>query len=267
MTSGAAVVTGAASGIGFAIAKRLKADGFDVVIADRDATAAKAAAEALKCSWRELDISDEASVVETVRSFASAGLAAVINNAGIHTQSLVVETRAEDWDRIHRVNARGTFLMCREAARLMAQQGSGHIVNIVTRLGFGNPFSSVYMASKSAVASLTQCLAVEMAATGVRVNAVAPGHVGPGTGMEAAFRAKAEKLGVSWGEFEQKTIASIPLGRWCRPEDVAGAVSWLLGPDAEFVTGEVISVTGGFQAYGVAPAAEAVRAAARAVPE
>lgn len=265
MTSRTAIVTGGASGIGLAIAKRLKADGFDVVIADRDATAAQAAAEALICGWRELDISEEASVVETIRALSAAngGLAAVINNAGIHTQSLVVETRVEDWDRIHRVNARGTFLMCREAARVMAEQGFGQIVNIVTRLGFGNPFSSVYMASKSAVASLTQCLAVEMAATGVRVNAVAPGHVGPGTGMEAAFRAKAEKLGVSWDEFEQKTIASIPLGRWCKPEDVAGAVSWLLGPDAEFVTGEVISVTGGFQAYGVAPAGEAVRAAAR----
>lgn len=268
MTSRTAIVTGAASGIGLAIAKRLKADGFDVVIADRDATAAQAAAEPLMCSWRALDISEEASVIETVQSVAGGGgLAAVVNNAGIHTQSLVVETRAEDWDRIHRVNARGTFLMCREAARVMAKQGSGQIVNIVTRLGFGNPFSSVYMASKSAVASLTQCLAVEMAAAGVRVNAVAPGHVGPGTGMEAAFRAKAEKLGVSWEEFEQRTIASIPLGRWCKPEDVAGAVSWLLGPDAEFVTGEVISVTGGFQAYGVAPAAEAVRAAARAAPE
>ncbi len=266
MTPKTAIVTGAASGIGLAIARRLNADGFDVVIADRNAAAAEAAAAEHQCRWRELDISDEASVIETVGAVATeSGLAAVINNAGIHTQSLVVETSVEDWDRIHRVNARGAFLMCREAARVMARQGSGQIVNIVTRLGFGNPFSSVYMASKSAVAALTQCLAVEMAATGVRVNAVAPGHVGPGTGMEAAFRAKAEKLGVSWDEFEQKTVSSIPLGRWCRPEDVAGAVSWLLGPDAEFVTGEVISVTGGFQAYGVAPDPEAVRAAAERV--
>ena len=265
MTSNVAIVTGAAGGIGLAIAKRLKADGFGVVIADRDAEAARSAAVLYQCDWHELDISDEASVVETVRSIAaeSGGLSAVVNNAGIHTQSLVVETTADDWDRIHRVNARGTFLMCREAARVMAEQGSGQIINIVTRLGFGNPFSSVYMASKSAVAALTQCLAVEMAATGVRVNAVAPGHVGPGTGMEAAFRMKAERLGVSWNEFEQKTVGSIPLGRWCRPEDVAGAVSWLLGPDAEFITGEVISVTGGFQAYGVAPDADVVRAAAR----
>ncbi|MDB5560677.1 MAG: hypothetical protein JWN11_95 [Hyphomicrobiales bacterium] len=261
-----ALVTGAANGIGLAIATRLAADGFSVVIADRNADAARQAAEGLKCGWRLLDIGDEASVVDGIKAVAAehGGLAVVVNNAGIHTQSLVVETSVDDWDRIHRVNARGTFLMCREAARLMAGQGSGQIVNIVTRLGFGNPFSSVYMASKNAVAALTQCLAVEMAATGVRVNAVAPGHVGPGTGMEAAFRAKAQKLGQSWEDFEQGVLKSIPLGRWCRPEDVAGAVSWLLGPDAEFVTGEVIPVTGGFQAYGVAPDPDAVRSAARA---
>jgi NAD(P)-dependent dehydrogenase (short-subunit alcohol dehydrogenase family) len=266
MTSNAALVTGAANGIGLAIARRLLADGFDVVIGDRNAAAAREAASGLGCGWRELDIGEEASVVEVVKAVAAekGGLAAVVNNAGIHTQSLVVETKVEDWDRLHRVNARGTFLMCRETAKLMALQGSGQIVNIVTRLGFGNPFSSVYMASKSAVFALTQCLAVEMAATGVRVNAVAPGHVGPGTGMEAAFRAKAQKLGQSWEEFEVGVVKSIPLGRWCTPEDVAGAVAWLLGPDASFITGEMIPVTGGFQAYGVAPDPDAVRAAARA---
>jgi len=265
----AAIVTGAANGIGLAIAKRLIADGFDVVIADRNADAARTAAEANKCDWRELDIGSEKSVVDTVAEVArtKGGLAAVVNNAGIHTQSLVVETSAADWDRIHTVNARGTFLVCREAARTMAKQGSGQIVNIVTKLGFGNPFSSVYMTSKSAVAALTQCLAVEMAGTGVRVNAVAPGHVGPGTGMEAAFRKKAEKLEQEWEAFERQVVGTIPLGRWCRPEDVAGAVSWLLGPDAEFITGEVISVTGGFQAYGVAPDPKSVVAAAtKAIP-
>lgn len=255
MSDRAVIVTGGAGGIGLAIATRLKADGFAVVVADRNADAARTAAASIGADWRALDIADEGSVVSTVADVARAygGLAAVVNNAGVHMQSLVVETRAEDWDRIHSVNARGTFLMCREAARMMGPQGSGHIVNIVTRLGYGNPFSSVYMSSKNAVAALTQCLAVEMASTGVRVNAVAPGHVGVGTGMEAAFRKKAEKLGKDWDAFEKQVVGSIPLGRWCKPEDVAGAVSWLLGPDADFVTGEVISITGGFQAYGVSP--------------
>lgn len=255
MSGKAVIVTGGAGGIGLAVATRLKADGFAVVIADRDADAARQAAAGIGADWRVLDIAEEGSVVATVGEVAQAhgGLAAVINNAGVHMQSLVVETKVEDWDRIHTVNARGTFLMCREAARVMGPQGEGHIVNIVTRLGYGNPFSSVYMSSKNAVAALTQCLAVEMAATGVRVNAVAPGHVGVGTGMEAAFRKKAEKLGKDWDSFEKQVIGSIPLGRWCKPEDVAGAVSWLLGPDADFVTGEVISITGGFQAYGISP--------------
>ncbi|MDX3974875.1 SDR family NAD(P)-dependent oxidoreductase [Shinella sp.] len=260
MSDKAVIVTGGAGGIGLAIATRLKADGFAVVVADRNADAARDAAAGIGADWRALDIADEASVVATVSDVARTygGLAAVINNAGVHMQSLVVETTAEDWDRIHTVNARGTFLMCREAARVMGPQGHGHIVNIVTRLGYGNPFSSVYMSSKNAVAALTQCLAVEMAATGVRVNAVAPGHVGVGTGMEAAFRKKAEKLGKDWDAFEKQVVGSIPLGRWCKPEDVAGAVSWLLGPDADFVTGEVISITGGFQAYGISPDRQAV---------
>ncbi|MEO1224806.1 MAG: SDR family oxidoreductase, partial [Pseudomonadota bacterium] len=155
----------------------------------------------------------------------------------------------DDWDRIMAVNARGGFLMCRAAARLFSRQGHGRIVNILTKLGFGNPFSSAYMASKSAVWALTQCLAVELAGQGITVNAVAPGHVGPGTGMEAAFRAKAETLGLDWPTFERQVLGTIPLGRWCRPRDVAGAVSYLLSDDADFVTGEMINVTGGFGGY------------------
>ena len=264
MSTGAVVVTGGAGGIGRAIATRLHRDGHAVVIADRDRAAASATAELIGCDFEEIDIGAEASVVEGIAAAAKrhGGLKAVVNNAGIHMQALVVETAVDDWDRIQRVNSRGTFLVCREAARIMATQRSGQIVNIITKLGFGNPFSSAYIASKNAVWGLTQCLAIEMASSGVRVNAVAPGHVGPGTGMEAAFRRKAEKLGKSWEDFEQQVMSTIPLGRWCTPEDVAGGVAWLLGPDAVFVTGEMINITGGFQAYAAAPAADDVRAAA-----
>ena len=266
--TGAVLVTGGAGGIGRAIARRLVADGYAVILADRDRGAGEAAAREIGCEFEEIDIVSETSVMAGIAAIARrhARLHGAVNCAGIHMQALVVETSLADWDRIQAVNSRGTFLVCREAARLMARQGEGRIVNVVTKLGFGNPFSAAYIASKNAVWGLTQCLAIEMASSGVLVNAVAPGHVGPGTGMEAAFRAKAQKLGKSWEEFEADVVKTIPLGRWCRPEDVANGVSWLMGPETGFVTGELINITGGFQAYVAAPDADAVREAAARGP-
>jgi NAD(P)-dependent dehydrogenase (short-subunit alcohol dehydrogenase family) len=252
--NGAILITGGANGIGRAIATRLAAGEHPVIIADRDGDAARTTAAEIGVGAREMDVTDEASIVATMRDVAEGhGLWAVINSAGIHKNVSVVATEAADWDRIHSVNARGTFLVCREAARHMVKARDGRIINIITRINFGNPFSAAYMASKSAAFAVTQCLAVEVAKAGVRVNAVAPGHVGPGTGMVQHFQAKADSLGLSWDEFEAQVHKSIPLGRWCRPDDVAGAVNFLLGPDADFITGEVIYVTGGFQAYGVSP--------------
>jgi len=259
--TGAILVTGAAGGIGRAIAARLAADGHLVIGADRDGEAMAATAAGIGVGARTLDIAEEDQVVTTLAGIAAGpGLGGLVNNAGLHRIGAVMATEAAEWDRIHNVNARGTFLMCREGARHMARAGGGVIVNTVTRLGFGNPFSAVYMASKAAVQALTQCLAIEMARTGVRVNAVAPGHVGPGTGMETAFREKARAMGMDWPAFEAEVQRSIPLGRWCRPADVAGAVAWLMGPDATFVTGETINVTGGFQAYAGAPDPEELEA-------
>ncbi|MEM8586854.1 MAG: SDR family NAD(P)-dependent oxidoreductase [Pseudomonadota bacterium] len=250
------LVTGAASGVGYGIAERLAGDGWSVTIADRDETAGRKAADDLGADFVAVNIADEASI-DAAFAMLPTDLDALVNNAGIHLQRAVIDMTADDWDRIMAVNARGGFLMCRSAARLFSRQGHGRIVNILTKLGFGNPFSSAYMASKSAVWALTQCLAVELAGQGITVNAVAPGHVGPGTGMEAAFRAKAETLGLDWPTFERQVLGTIPLGRWCRPRDVAGAVAYLLSEDGDFVTGEMINVTGGFGGYAFsAPARE-----------
>lgn len=245
------LITGAASGIGKGIAQRLATDGWSVTIADRDEASGRETANALGAGFVALNIADESSV-EAAFAALPAGLGALVNNAGIHLQRAVVDMSADEWDRIQSVNARGSFLMCRAAARLFSQQGHGRIVNILTKLGFGNPFSSAYMASKSAVFALTQCLAAELADQRITVNAVAPGHVGPGTGMEAAFRAKAEALGLDWPSFERQVLDTIPLGRWCRPSDVAGAVAYLLSKDADFITGQLVDVTGGFGGYGFA---------------
>lgn len=256
MTGKSAIVTGAGSGVGREIARRLAADDFRVVCADINLELAREAAAEFGGDAIQTDIGDEKSALACVRQAAEkcGRLDALVNCAGLHMQSTVAKTAAADWDRIHRVNVRGTFLMCREGAKAMLPNRAGRIVNIITKLGFGNPYSAAYMASKCAVWGLTQCLAVELARAGIAVNAVAPGHVGPGTGMEKAFRDKAEKLGLEWGEFERRVLAAIPVGRWCRPRDVAAAVSFLMRDEAEFISGEIINVTGGFSGYSFAPA-------------
>ena len=249
-----AIVTGGAGGIGRAIVARLRRDGYAVIVADRgEALAALPATD--RPETLDLDLTDSGSV--------NAGIAGVmarhgridvlVNCAGIHLQKLVVDMTDEDWDRIQRVNARGPFMACRAVAKPMMRAGQGRIVNIATRLGFGNPYSSAYMASKNALWGFTQCLAIELAAYGVTVNAVAPGHVGPGTGMEKQFRDKADKLGLTWEAFEAEVLKTIPVGRWCAPDDVAAAVAYVVSPEASFVTGELINVTGGFTGYGIAP--------------
>ena len=255
MAKPVAVVTGGAGGIGRAIAARLVTDGYHVVVADREARDAESIAKSIGGEGVAIDLTDSASVDATIDAVVGrhSRIDVLVNAAGIHLQKLVVEMTDEDWDNIQRVNARGPFLACRAVAKSMMRAGTGRIVNIVTRLGFGNPYSSAYMASKNALWGFTQCLAIELAAYGITVNAVAPGHVGPGTGMEKQFREKADKLGLTWEAFEAQVLKTIPIGRWCRPEDVAAAVAYVVSPEASFVTGELINVTGGFTGYGVAP--------------
>lgn len=255
-----AIVTGGAGGIARAIVARLAEAGYYVVAADREAAAAAAVAEPLGGEGVALDLAEEASVDAAIGGvYARHGrIDVLVNCAGIHLQKLLSDTTADEWDRIQRVNSRGTFLACRAVTKPMMRAERGRIVNIATRLGFGNPYSSAYIASKNAVWGLTQCLAVELASYGITVNAVAPGHVGPGTGMEAQFRQKAEKLGLSWEAFEAQVLKTIPVGRWCRPADVAAAVAYVVSPEASFVTGELINVTGGFVGYGIAPPKEPV---------
>jgi NAD(P)-dependent dehydrogenase (short-subunit alcohol dehydrogenase family) len=253
------IVTGGAGGIGRAIAARL-AEGQHVIVADSEAEAAAGVGRSIGGEGIAVDLAESASVDAAIESVLSrhGRIDVLVNAAGIHLQKLVTEMSDDEWDAIQSVNARGPFFACRAVAKPMMRGGRGRIVNIVTRLGFGNPYSSAYMASKNALWGFTQCLAIELASYGVTVNAVAPGHVGPGTGMEKQFRDKADKLGLSWEAFEAQVLKTIPLGRWCAPDDVAAAVAYVVSPDASFVTGELINVTGGFTGYGIAPPKVAV---------
>lgn len=252
-----AVVTGGASGIGKAIAARLASEGATPVIADLNLAQAEATARELGGLAVQTDVSSSASVNAmrdaVLERYGRADI--VVNNAGIHIQKLAIDLTDEDWDSIQNTNARGCFYVCRAFAPEMMRRESGRIINIVTKI-IGNPYSSAYVASKSAIHAFTQCLALELAPYRVTVNAVAPGHVGPGTGMEKWFRAKADLLGQPWEEFEQGVLKSIPLGRWCTPEDVAGAVAYLSSEDAQFITAETIGVTGGWGGYASAPRKE-----------
>lgn len=254
-----ALVTGGAAGIGKAIATRLHTEGAKVVIADLDEEKTETTAQELGGLGVKTDVTDSASVnalVETtVEHFGRLDI--VVNNAGVHIQKLLKDLSDDDWEKVATTNSRGCFYVCRAAAPHLMKQGVGRIVNIITRLT-GNPFSSAYIASKYAVWGLTQCLALELAPYNVTVNAVAPGHIGLGTGMERWFRAKAELLEQDWQTFEKNVLGSIPLGRWCTPEEVAAAVAYLASHEAGFITGEQINVTGGWTSYGATPPKETV---------
>ena len=252
-----AVITGGAAGIGKAVAAQLHREGAKVVIADIDEDRFKTTAQELNGVGIKTDVTNSASVdalvEQTVEHFGRLDI--VVNNAGVHIQKLLKDLDNDDWNRIANTNARGCFYVCRAATPYLMKREGGRIVNIITRLT-GNPFSSAYVASKYAVWGLTQCLALELAPYNVTVNAVAPGHIGLGTGMEKWFRAKAELLGQDWPTFEENVLKSIPLGRWCTPEDVARAVAFLASDEAGFITGEQINVTGGWTGYGTTPQKE-----------
>jgi NAD(P)-dependent dehydrogenase (short-subunit alcohol dehydrogenase family) len=254
-----AVITGGAAGIGKAIAVRLASEGATPVIADLNLEQAQKTAQELVGFAVQTDVTDSASVnalaATVLEQFGRVDI--VVNNAGIHIQKLAINLTDEDWDSIQNTNARGCFYVCRAFAPHLMRRESGRIINIITKIT-GNPYSSAYVASKSAILAFTQCLALELAPYHVTVNAVAPGHVGPGTGMEKWFRAKADLLGQPWEEFEQAVLKGIPLGRWCTPEDVAGAVAYLASDDAQFMTAETISVTGGWSGYSSTPKKELI---------
>jgi NAD(P)-dependent dehydrogenase (short-subunit alcohol dehydrogenase family) len=253
-----AVVTGAARGIGKAIAARLGAEGSSIVVADANHEDAATTAAELGGLAVQTDVSDSGSVNNLANTVIDrfGRVDILVNNAGVHIQKLAIDLTDEEWNRIQNVNARGCFYICRAFAPHMMQLESGRIINVTTRL-VGNPFSSAYIASKSAIWGFTQCLALELARYGVAVNAVAPGHVALGTGMETQFRAKAQKMDMSWDRFQENVLSTIPLGRWCTPEDVAATVAFLASEDAKYITGEQINVTGGWTGYSSTPPKEA----------
>jgi NAD(P)-dependent dehydrogenase (short-subunit alcohol dehydrogenase family) len=244
-----AIVTGAASGIGAGIAERLSADGARVVVADIDAEGAARVAGALPGPARAhaLDVTDEAAVdgliAATEAAFGPPDIA--VNNAGIIRIAPVIETDYADWQRLMQVNVDGVFLCARAAARAMVAAGKGGvIVNASSGAGRrGVPNIAGYCASKAAIIMLTQSMAVELAPSGIRVNCYTPGHIQTPF-WEGIAKGFAGVTGQTPEEVVESFRATVPMGRFGTPADVAAAVSWLATEDAAFVSGQAIAMNG-----------------------
>jgi len=237
-----AVVTGGASGIGRAIAVALAAEGCHVAILDRasdDKLAAAAAAVGKAgggATTHRVDVARESNIVDAFGEIGAAGgVDILVSSAGILIEKPLLETSAEDFDRLIAVNLRGLFLTGREALRLMVRQGrGGRVINIASELAYlGREDCSVYCASKGGVLSLTRSWAREFAPE-ILVNAIAPGPTD--TPMLEAESTSPETLAKE---------SMNPLGRIGRPEEIAAAAVFLAGPGATFMTGQCVSPNGG----------------------
>ncbi|RLK59169.1 SDR family oxidoreductase [Actinokineospora cianjurensis] len=247
MTQRIAIVTGAARGIGAAIATRLGRDGFAVAVLDLDAAACAGTVEAITgVGGTALAVGADVSVTEQVEA-AVAEVAeklgpptVLVNNAGILRDNLVFKMSDDDWDSVIGVHLRGAFLMSRAVQRHQTEQRYGRIVNLSSTSALGNRGQANYATAKAGVQGLTKTLAIELGRFGVTANAIAPGFVE--TEMTAATAAR---IGVSFEDFKAGVAASVPVGRIGQPEDVAAAAAFLVSEEAGFVSGQVVYVAGG----------------------
>ena len=238
-----ALVTGAARGIGLAIATRLAADGLRVALLDQDVDAVEAAARSVGRGAIALigDVARTKDVDGAVARVESAWgrLDVLVNNAGITGRSFPIwELSDADWQRVIDVDLTSVFLCCRAAVKVMLRQGGGRIINIASIAGKeGNPTLVPYSTAKAGVIGLTKALAKEVATHGILVNAVAPAVIGT------------ELL----KQMEQSTVdllvSKIPMGRVGKPEEVAALVAWLASDECSFSTGAVYDLSGGRATY------------------
>ena len=237
-----ALVTGGSRGIGRAVAERLARDGFAVYLTyvsrpeEAEKTVAAIAESGGTARAFRVDSGDSAAVAaffaEEIKDKVE--LEVLVNNAGITRDGPLIRMKDEDYDKVLAVNLRGCFIFLREAAKIMIRRRAGRIINMASVAGqMGNAYQANYSSAKAGLIGLTKSAALELAPRNVLVNAVAPGYVD--TEMTAVLRE----------DVIQEIINAVPLKRSATPQEIASAVSFLAGPDATYITGQVLAVNGG----------------------
>ena len=236
-----AFVTGASRGIGRAIALTLCRSGFDIVVASPEIEKNEEVAEEIRaCSGEAITINLDVTSANSIKEAVAKTLAdktridVLVNNAGITRDGLAMRMKQADWDLVLKINLTGAFLCSQAVLPMMMRNRWGRIINIASVVGqAGSAGQANYAASKAGLIGVTKTLAQEMASRNITVNAVAPGYI------------DTDMTKVLPEEVRAKILASVPLGRMGKPEDIAAAVKFLASEDAGYITGQVIAVNGG----------------------
>jgi 3-oxoacyl-[acyl-carrier protein] reductase len=242
-----AVVTGAARGIGAATAQRLADDGMAVAVCDLSADACADVVAAIEATGGRamavgMDVADRAQVEAGVAAVVEqlGRLDVLVNNAGLIRDNMLFKMTDDDWDTVMNVHLKGAFLCSQTAQKHMVANTYGRIVNLSSIAGDGNRGQANYSAAKAGIRGFTKTLALELGPFGITANAIAPGFI-----SSAMTQQTADRIGVSFDDFQKNVAAGTPVRRVGEPEDVANAVSFFASEGAGFITGQVLYVDGG----------------------
>ncbi|KAA0081288.1 3-oxoacyl-ACP reductase [Mycolicibacterium sp. P9-64] len=245
-----AVITGGASGIGFATAKRMRAEGATIVIGDIDPSTGKPAADELEGLFVPVDVADKAAVDNLFDTAAETygSLDIAFNNAGISPpdDDLIENTELDAWERVQNINLKSVYLCSKAALRHMVPQQRGSIINTASFVAvMGSATSQIsYTASKGGVLAMSRELGVQFARQGIRVNALCPGPVNTPL-LRELFAKDPERAA--------RRLVHVPLGRFAEPEELAAAVAFLASDDSSFITASTFLVDGGISSAYVTP--------------